>query len=375
MKKIIIIQSSLPQYRKEFYILLKKKLVEQDIELHVIYGKASSTNKLRNDEIILDWAKYIQNKYFKIGNKELLWQPYISQLKDSDLVIVDAANRLILNYYLIIRRAFSSSKLAFWDHGRNLQEDIGSLGNRFKYLYINKCDWWFGYTAGTKRFLLSKKYPENRITVVQNTIDTFSLIKYYTHIKTREINELKSKMGIQNCKTAIYCGSMYAGKNIDFIIETCHEVKKKIPEFHVIFIGAGTEATKVMEAALSFDWIHYVGSKFGNERVIFFKIASIQLMPYYVGLGIVDSFAMETPIITTSNSSHGPEIEYLENEINGIMTEDSLQEYSKSVIEILKNGKYLQLINGCKTAAKKYSVEAMVENFSAGVVSCLELET
>jgi len=67
----------------------------------------------------------------------------------------------------------------------------------------------------------------------------------------------------------------------------------------MIFIGSGIESYKVLEASKSYDWIHYVGSKFGEERIKYFRISLIQIMPYSVGLGILDSFAMETPMITT----------------------------------------------------------------------------
>jgi len=139
----------------------------------------------------------------------------------------------------------------------------------------------------------------------------------------------------------------------------------------MIFMGSGIEADKVIETAKSNNWIHYVGAQFGINRVKYFKISQIQLIPYYVGLGIVDSFALETPLITTSSPFHGPEIEYLENGINGFMTNDDIDDYSTKVVEILKNGSYLHLIDGCKLSAETITIEAMVENFKEGVLSCL----
>ena len=68
-----------------------------------------------------------------------------------------------------------------------------------------------------KKFLLANNYPENKITVVQNAIDTLSLRKYYSDIKDCEINDLKDQLGIKNCKTGIYCGAMYPDKKLDFI--------------------------------------------------------------------------------------------------------------------------------------------------------------
>ena len=180
--KVLILYKFLPQYRQEFFNLLKDKLSEYNIELELIYGKNSNSDALKNDEIDIDWAKYIPNKSFIIGNTELLWQPCLKFLKEKDLIIVEAANRLLINYYLMLKRSISKYKLAFWGHGRSLQMHETDLRNRFKYLFINKCDWWFGYTEETKKFLVNRKVPENKITVVQNAIDTLNLQKYYNSI-------------------------------------------------------------------------------------------------------------------------------------------------------------------------------------------------
>lgn len=374
MKNILIIQSALNQYRKEFYTLLRMELEKKGIKLDLIYGKNKNSNALKNDEIEIEWARYIPYKIFIIGESELFWQPYLKNIKGKDLVIVENANKLLLNYYLIYARHFFKYKLAYWGHGRNLHEDINSYRNRFKYIFTNKCDWWFAYTNGTKEFLMTNNFPENKITVVQNAIDTKSIRKTYASINEFEVNDLKDQLKIGQSITGIFCGAMYNERKINFIIETCHIIKKAIPEFSMIFIGDGIDSYKALEASKSNDWIHYLGPKFGKERIKYFKVSSIQLIPYHVGLGILDSFAMETPIITTLNPYHGPEIEYLKNGINGLITEDNIDDYSQAIINTLKSKSYIKLIEGCKLSAKKYTIEAMVNNYRDGIISCLAAE-
>jgi glycosyltransferase involved in cell wall biosynthesis len=167
---------------------------------------------------------------------------------------------------------------------------------------------------------------------------------------------------------------MYPNKRLDFIIEVCYRVRNEIPDFQMIFIGSGIDSYKVKEASDTNEWIRYVGPIFGIDRIKYFKISSIQLMPDFVGLSILDSFAMETPIVTTNTPIHGPEIEYLENGINSIITNGNLDDYSNSVIEVLKTEYYLELIKGCKLSAEKYTIEKMVENFKNGILSVLNNE-
>lgn len=371
MKKVLIIQQIIPEYRKDFFNLLKIELEKNEIELSLIYGNRSSSYKSERRHYELDWGRLIVNKTFNIGKIELCWQPVSKHTNDKDLIIVESANKLVLNYFIMISRYFSGNKLAFWGHGRNLQKSPQSWHNKFNLLFLKKCDWWFAYTTGVKEYLTKHGYPSNKITVVQNAIDTLSLRNQIAEINDYEINELRDQLKITGYKVAIFCGGIYAEKRINFILESCYIIKNEIPEFEMIFIGSGIESNIVRKASDYSNWIHYVGPKSGKERVKYFKAASIQLMPGSVGLGILDSFALETPIITTYDKSHGPEIEYLENGKNGIITENSLEAYSRTVIEILKTDKYLDLINGCRNSANKYTIQEMVENFKRGILQCL----
>jgi L-malate glycosyltransferase len=306
-------------------VKLKAELEDENIKLDLIYGKNLNNDALKLDEVDIEWAKYIPNRRIKIGKIELLWQPCLKYLKDYDLIISEQANKLLINYYLSLSRKFVKYKFAFWGHGRNMQDSATSLKNRFKYLFINKCDWWFAYTEGVKKVMINNNYPQNKITVVQNAIDTISLQKYYNDITSQQISELKKYLNIESDNVAIYCGGIYAEKRIDFIINACIAIRKVIPDFHMIIIGSGIETNKVKKASETYNWIHYEGPKFDEDRVIYFKISKVQLMPGLVGLGILDSFALQTPIVTTNFPFHSPEFSYLVNGENGIITADSFE--------------------------------------------------
>jgi len=62
-----------------------------------------------------------KNLSFQLLGTEIVWQPALKFLKDSDLIIVSQENRILLNYLLLIRKIFDHQKIAFWGHGRNFQ--------------------------------------------------------------------------------------------------------------------------------------------------------------------------------------------------------------------------------------------------------------
>jgi len=272
----------------------------------------------------------------------------------------------------MVARHLSKLKVAFWGHVYNMQDDVYSRRNRIKLKTLHYTDWWFAYTKGVKQFLINQGYPANRITAVQNAIDTIGLKKYYVDIKEEEAGALKKELGIVGSNVGIYCGGMYPDKHVDFILESCHRIKNAVPDFHMLFIGSGVEAGKIKAAANRYDWIHYIGPKFGIDRVVYFKIAAIQIMPGLVGLTVLDSMAMETPMVTTEHPYHGPEIEYLESGKTGLITRFDVSEYSAAIIDLLKTQKYLGLAQAGKEASEEYTVQHMVSNFAQGIRACLD---
>lgn len=370
-KKVLIIQQMIPEYRIGFFNRLKSELAKEQVELSLVFGNNSTNYKSGPLFYEIDWGKSISNKTIKIGRLHLCWQPVpLGYLKEFDLVIVEKSNKLLLNYYLMILRKLGTTRIAFWGHGRDLQSKPERMNNRFGLLFLRQCDWWFAYTSSVKEYIAAKKFPAAKITVVQNAIDTNQLQKSFD-AGNDCLGELKRKLGIDSEKVGIFCGGMYPNKRIGFLIDACLLIRKSIPDFQMIFIGDGEESYKVKNAAEKYPWVHYAGSINGAERIKYFKIAAVQLMPGLVGLGILDSFAMETPIITTSFEFHSPEIEYLENGINGIITKDNLTDYAAEVIRILDTKSYLGLIPGCRIAAKKYTIGRMVDNFKEGILSAL----
>lgn len=373
MKKVLILYKFLPQYRIEFFNNLRDSLLKHDVELTLIYGKLKNQDSKKNDERSLEWAVYRDNKSFQIGSTSLLWQPCLDLLPKMDLVIVEQANSLIVNYFLMPLSKFMKFKFAFWGHGANLQDSPNSLKNKFKYFFLDKSDYWFAYTDGVAEFLISKGVEQEKISVVQNAIDTKSLKEQYDSLEEEEVQRIKLEMGIASDNVVIYCGGIYKEKRIDFLLKASETIRGVIGDFHIIFVGAGPDAYLVEEAANKNSWIHYMGPKFGKDRVPYFKMSELFLMPGLVGLAILDTFATQTPMVTTDFSYHSPEIEYLQQSVNGLVTVNTFENYTQDVIDLLQNRDKLEsLKDGCRKASELYNTERMVDNFTNGVIECLK---
>lgn len=376
MLKVAIIYKTIPQYRRDFFNQLQKSLNEEKIKLLLIYGQPSQRDGLKNDTIDLDWALKVPSRIWEVNRYELYWQPVLPYLKDVDLVIVEQASKLLVNYALLMQNWLGLRKLAFWGHGKNFQE---TSANRFaewvKRQVSTHVHWWFAYNDMSARVVREMGYPSERITIVQNAVDTHFLAKTYQNLTRAQINQIRRELGLRGENICIYAGGMYPEKRLPFLLESLQLIRRQVPDFEMIFIGGGIDAGIIQQAASQYSWIHFVGPKFNEEKVPYYALSKLFLMPGLIGLGILDTFTLETPLVTTRTPLHSPEIEYLENGVNGVMVDDATNSklYADAVTRLLNDKTARQkLVTGCRKASQLYTVENMVERFTQGILKALE---
>jgi glycosyltransferase involved in cell wall biosynthesis len=98
------------------------------------------------------------------------------------------------------------------------------------------------------------------------------------------------------------------------------------------------------------------------------------LNPGLVGLSILDSFALELPLVTTSFESQAAEIAYLDSGRNGIMTENSEEAFVQGVVDLFKDRSLIRrLAYACKEDSSRYSLENMAANYCKGIIDALRM--
>lgn len=374
MQTVLIIQRILPYYRIKLFCQLRHKLALHGISLKLIYGQEKRGTVPRTVSIDEPWAVRVENKYWSLGNQELVWQPVLKYLAGVDGIIVEQANRLLINHYLVLRRKFRKRpQIAYWGHGKNLQAKSHGTSERLKHRLLGQADWWFAYTSLSANFVASTGFSKARITNVQNTIDILEFSEAKKKSDQTDIVRLKTNLGIKSENVCLYCGGIYSEKRIHFLLEACFKIKYLLPDFEMIIVGDGPDQHLVETAARTTRWLHYVGAKHGVDRVPYFLISKALLMPGMVGLAVVDSFIAGTPLFTTDIPIHSPEIAYLVNGVNGAITPNSTGAFANAVVEYL-NSESMQVLmqRGCQESAKKYSLENMVNHFTVGIRSWVE---
>jgi glycosyltransferase involved in cell wall biosynthesis len=373
MKKVLIIEAQIKRYRKPFYERLNNALCREDVQLKVVYSAPSPAEERKNDNCDLPQEYGVKMKGYWFGKGRLLFQPALREVALADLVVVDQANRFILNHFLIPLSFFKLKRTAFWGLGENRQADRSRFSEWYKERTLNRVDWWFAYTTGTARYLQEHGVSRAKITAVQNSVDTRAIQMCVKNLSVSTRTALRVELGIgPSAPVGIFVGMLHKVKSIPFLIQAGEKIRQTIPEFQLIVVGGGPDEEEIRQAAGHLPWVHFVGPKFGEQKSQLLAISDVFLLPGRVGLAVLDGFAAALPLIATRRFVHGPEMEYFEEGRNGLMTSPDSAAYAGAVTRLLSDPRELQrLREGAANSAEKYSVEAMVENFKRGIVQCL----
>lgn len=372
---VTIVAKSLPHYRIPFFEALRLELERHGITLVLIYGLPDAEEAKKQDTMSIPWGHPIRNRRIPFGGRSFWWQPCGTLIRGSDLVIVEQASKLLLNYLLLVRQWVGGAKVAFWGHGRNFQGHRASRSaEAVKRLVSRWPHWWFAYTEGSAEVVRQLNYPSERITAVQNAIDTSALRRRRALVDDQELAALRVRWGIQSRNVAIFVGGLYAEKRIQFLVAAARAVRRRVPDFELIVIGAGPDQRLVEEAAREYQWIHYPGACLGTDKVPYFSLSKVMLLPGLVGLAVLDSFALEIPLVTVDLAFHSPEVDYLRHGENGLKlpVDTDPEEYADAVSRLLLNQQERERLQaGCRVAAQEYTIETMVTRFTAGVLLAL----
>lgn len=369
-KKVIIVQRRLTHYRVALFQMLKTELRDRGIELQLLVGVGNPRETRKEDSGELSWATQVPTRYFL--NNKLCWQPTHQYLIEADLVIVTQENALIANHFLVLwpKRQFI---LAFWGHGANLQSHHpNGLKEKFKRWTTNRVDWWFAYSEKSLDLVVGSGFPANRVTVVNNSIDTTELQQHFESIADSETKSLRASLCLGNGPVGVFLGSLYTEKRLGFLFDAAERIRSRVDNFSLLIIGDGPERARVQAFCVGHQWAHWAGALRGREKVLHIATGQVMLNPGLVGLSMLDSFVCRVPMLTTDCKIHSPEIAYLENKYNGIMTVNDIDEYSNTTIELLKNTELLNsLQKGCEASAELFTLEKMVNRFADGISNAL----
>jgi glycosyltransferase involved in cell wall biosynthesis len=369
--RVAMVERVITHYRTDFFNALAAALSRRGVTFNVFSGHAHAHEAFKDGSCKVACALPAPNRYF---TARVYWQAAWRRLQGYDLVIVEQANGALLNYGLFAARALLGRprQVAFCGHGATLDRKANSLLQIFKKRLVGLADHWFAYTEVTRKIIAETGYPNDRITVFNNAIDTAEVSAARAEAQSTGLNAFRQALGLENGFWAVFCARLSKGKNLPFVLETAQRTHDADARFHLLLIGDGPDHDLVEEFARTRSWVRYVGAQYGVKKARYLAASDIMLLPSWVGLSILDGFAAGLPVITAAFGNHCPEIAYLEDRVNGFFTSTDIDSYTGAVLSLCRDEKTCRRLSAAASAtAASLTQTAMIERFADGIIAAL----
>ena len=375
-RRVLILAAEIKHYRRAFLCELAARLHRDGVVLQVAYSAPNRVEREKSDSLALPPELGIEVPGVWLLGERVFVQLAWGAIRGADLVIVDQGNKHAINYLLLALSRLGRKRVAYWGHGYNRQARAPGASEWLKRKLLTGVDWWFAYTEGVGRYLADHGVAPGIITVVQNTIDTRELADTVRAHSDDDRRAVRRRLGIPGeAPVGLFCGSLYADKKLDLLVAATLRIRERCPAFELVVVGDGPAREAMTAAAAAFPFVHYVGRAFGADRAAYFAISDVFLNPGLVGLSIVDAFTAGLPVFATDISGSGPEIEYLQPEVNGVMTRQDAEPYAGAVCRVLGDPDRLARMRAAALGtAARLTLPHMVEAFATGIARCLEAD-
>ncbi len=368
MKKVLIAhQSSIPHYRVDFYNSLKD-LSSPHYQISIVKDSSVKRDSVFFKEVIdysaVHFNIHYTRTFFLSKSKKYCLQTFLFSSWRYDLIIVEnAINNL--SYPLAIIYKLFGKKVAFWGHGRDLNNPGDDTFKRkvlesIKLFLIRQSDGFFAYTDGVKDYLVTKNVEEGKIFTVNNTIDIHAA-RRFKYAKLRD--KLHHRL--------VFTGRLTKSKRIKFLIESFKLLYAMDNRFELVIIGDGTpELQEQVRQASKIVPIKTFGSVTSNEELAkIYSTCDLYVYPGYVGLGALHAMCFDLIPVVLKSEFHKPEFDYL-NEKNAYILGGncSEEEYAIQILDLYKNPNTLLLKRkGIWSTISHLTTAEMAANFSNGI--------
>ncbi|HSW26894.1 MAG TPA: glycosyltransferase, partial [Burkholderiaceae bacterium] len=289
--RAVLVQEVVPHYRLRLFEAMHERLADEGVELKVVYGNPNVEQAAKNDLVDLPPHFGLKVTNFWL-TRRMLYQPVLAQLLRADVAILPNAAAYLPNYLLFLRGRRRLPRVGFLVYHTKQRMLDDSLKEAVTRRMMRRGDWWFAYTRGTRDYLLQQGACEDRITVLDNSVDVAAFRADLESVGADELQAYAQRHGINPAApVGLLCGGLHRGKRLEFLFESLRLVHQQRPDFQLIVVGDGSCRDVVTRAAAWEPRIRYLGALFGRDKAPCFLLSRLFLCPGLVGLGIQEAFA------------------------------------------------------------------------------------
>jgi glycosyltransferase involved in cell wall biosynthesis len=297
-KKVLIVQRFYYNFREGFF----DYLYDIDFKFRLICA-TKSRGKVKVHDDVGKHSFILKVFFFFIGDKYVVFPFLFFRLiwQNPRTIITEGGANTINNLAIFLYCKIFRRKYIIWDLGKGFSDfgnsTVRNLYMRF-YNYLLKHSYLiYGYNTLSKEYFKSIGIDENKIVVLNNTIDTRKIKKIKSAGAPTFPEELKEQSESEYT-FLLFVGALAKSKNIEALVDLMKMLGKG---YFLILVGDGPKAYREELESLFAATNHcFVGYKKNEQLLPYYNLASLAVLPGLGGLSINQAMAFGVPVVCRS---------------------------------------------------------------------------
>jgi glycosyltransferase involved in cell wall biosynthesis len=380
----VILDGFVPRYRARLYELLAAR---SEIEYVVFHGPPPSRNAtLAASPPFRFPNREVRNVELSVGGRSVILQRGALSVarEDFQALVMSAQLRFVSSLVLFALFKMRGWPVVLWGQGFDKDEDVGALGGwtlaakrRAKRAMARWADAYLVYTDGGRACLLDAGLDPERVFVARNTLDLDEQVAIHDRLRDADLVRLRAELGLlPDSVVLLFVGRLYREKRVCDLVEALRAIRSGEMTRHpieVVVIGDGPELDDLRAEAQDLPGVHFRGEVADQVEVArHMRVATAVVIPGAVGLAANHAFAQGVPLITKKGRFHGPEVEYLEPGVNGLIVDGNTAALAGALAQLCDSpGVQRQLAEGALRSRERLSIDRTAAAFDEAVRTVL----
>lgn len=377
--RVTVQQPALPHYRLSVFRELAKR---QDIKLNVQY--ASNPLNVIVGEIEGFDAECTPCMKLRLSDLVLYWHApqwiYASSSRSDVLVLCLDMHYLSL-VPALLRARVSGVPTILWGHGYSKIE--ARWCNLLRSAVTRLATAVLFYNHGIARRYVDWGWEPERVHVALNSLDQAPIREAKRHWLENpgKLADFRRERQINHGReypTILFVSRLEKANRLDMLLDAAAMLRDDYPKLQVVMIGSGEAEVdlRAQSHALGLSGqVFFPGAIYEETDLApWFLSATVYCYPANIGLSLLHAFGYGLPVVTNDClQQHGPEIEALKHEGNGLFyTFGNTRAMSEALRRLIEDPVLTRRLSeeAMRTVTEEYGLERMVDGMEQAVRYC-----
>lgn len=370
--RVVIQQPALAKYRIPVFRELASR---PGIELLLAFADDGNVPNVATEDFK---TVFVPLKTWKGPGPTLFWhnaQTHYATRDQADVLVL-TWNTRFLSLIPALRRARKNGVgTVLWGHGES-KRDRGWATRLRRYLTRLAGSTLF-YTRSMADRFIAAGGDRSRTFVAPNSIDQAPIAAARDRFRSDPgaIAGALAEHRLTPGNTILFVSRLERKNNLHLLLEAAAALRKDFPALRILIVGKGEDQERLHSLADSLALqpvVTFLGAIYDEDRLApLFCSSDVFCYPSNMGLSLLHAFGYGLPVVTGDNARlHGPEIEALRHEHNGLLfPHDDLSALTQTLRRLLADPALRARLsqNAAHTVTGEYSIHNMASGMEAAI--------